>query len=735
MKTGLNKDNGKKENRTSRKRSLIIYGVLALVVFATAVAAVQILPGGSDNTAAAGQWDGSGTQLDPYQIKDAADLKQLADDVNIDQNDYYQTYFILKNDIDLNVSPYNEGSGWEPIGYDSNYNFKGNFDGGWHTISGLTMASSAYTNNGLFGWISGGSVIDLGVINVSIRSDNWTGGVAGYCNGTIENCFVTGNIKGGVDTGGVVGVIRGTVDNCYNLSDVVGSTYVGGVAGDNNSGSIYNCYNNGTVTGNTNVGGVLGYNTGGGSIEKCYNSGAVSGNSPSGGVVGTSNGTSTVDNCFFLQSQDGSGINNGFHGIGSDHVTSTYSDLGAVGIDDSAMRTESTFTGWDFSSTGSWGLYPNDTAGGLSYGYPYISTIGNNVKVIPVGGSKVYDGLPAPDQKWSPEGFCEKDLFTGKLAYDPTPAINPKTYNITMGTLDSPYYQLRFKDDVQYTITAAPGPKSYTITPTSDANSTITPSKAVTVQSGSSYTFTYSAASGYHISSVIVNGTALDQSQITGSYTFTNVIYNQTIDVKSASGAGPSGTGTTVTLTVDIVGGNGMAEYRIGSGQYVSFTGAQLITVGSNLYVSVIADSGYSFVEWSGASTSKNAEVNFANVTNDIHLVAHLNNDNATGSAGKSGNFGIANLVLMILALIIGIIAIVVGVRKNAEGKASVTAAVAGLLTLVVGIASVIAFFLTEDLSASMTSTDNWTVWMAVLFVVAVVLAAVTIWFSKRNDS
>jgi len=263
----------------------------------------------------------------------------------------------------------------------------------------------------------------------------------------------------------------------------------------------------------------------------------------------------------------------------------------------------------------------------------------------------------------------------------------------------------------------------------------ITPSKAVTVQSGSSYTFTYSAASGYHISSVLINGTALDQAQITGSYTFTNVLYNQTIEVKSASGAGTSGSGTSVTLTVDIVGGNGTAEYRIGSGQYESFTGAQLITIGSNLYVSVVADSGYSFVEWTGDTNSKNAELNFANVTGDIHLVAHLSNDNAPGSAGQNGNYGISNLVFAILALIIGIIAIAVGVRKNAEGKASVTAAVAGLFSLIVGIASIIVFFLTEDLSLSMTATDNWTVWMAVLFVVAVVFAAVSFWFSKRNDS
>ncbi|MCL2510230.1 MAG: hypothetical protein FWF07_04030, partial [Methanomassiliicoccaceae archaeon] len=129
--------------------------------------------------------------------------------------------------------------------------------------------------------------------------------------------------------------------------------------------------------------------------------------------------------------------------------------------------------------------------------------------------------------------------------------------------------------------------------------------------------------------------------------------------------------------------------------------------------------------------------LNFTDVDHDINLTAHLSNDNATGSAGKSGNFAFANLILAILALLIGIIAILAGIwsRKDDENKSSGTAVIAGVIALIVGIVSIIVFFLTEDLSAPMISTDNWTIWMAVLFVVTVIFAAITFWASRGQKA
>ena len=769
-----NKKNGK---RQLKKRSVLMYGLIVLVMVTTSFAAVQADHGRSGDSSAAGTWDGSGTSGDPYKIDTAEKLADLAADVNSGET-YLNTYFQLTGDLYLTGFDAGDGGGWMPIGNLNTLSFRGNFDGGGYTIIGLTInRTTSYV--GLFGNVGGGTIENLGVVNAYIKgSSGNVGGVAGsatnakiencYFTGTIdgsgsayvggvvgrlswsssmENCYAAGTVKGVGGVGGVVGDGGGPVKNCYSMCDVEGSVYVGGVAGD--CTMVSNCYSTGSVTGNEIVGGVVGRCNG--NLWNCYSTGSVtlavgSTKSTVGGVIGFFNTYTggTVENCFFLKE---GGINKDLYGyyIDPDGAVGSGRDDNAEPIGDAEMRTQSTFPifdtntgkGWDFGSTGSWGIYPNDTAGGLCYGYPYIKTIDNFILITPDGGSMVYDGKSAPDPEWTADRTVDKSLFTGSLLYDPTPALDVGTYKITIGALYDPalksqYYQLSFMDGIQYEIKAASAPSgaNYTITASSDVNSTISPAGQFTVQSGSSKTFTYSANNGYHISSVTVNGKDLPQDQITGSYTFTNVVSNNTIIVKSAPGAGPSGSGTTITLTVDILGGSGTAEYRIGSGQYVSFTGSVSIPVGSNLYVSVVEDSGYSFVEWTGDANSSSKEVSFANVSSDIHLVAHLSNDNATGSAGQKGNFAVTNLILAILALLIGIIAIIAGVwrRKDDEKKSSGTAVIAGLLALIIGIVSIIVFFLTEDLSATMTSTDSWTVWMAVLFVVTVILAAISFW-------
>ncbi|MCL2509956.1 MAG: DUF308 domain-containing protein, partial [Methanomassiliicoccaceae archaeon] len=624
------------------------------------------------------------------------------------------------------------------------------------------------------------AIIDNCYVIGTINGELEVGGVAGTNYGTVENCHAAGTINcimvGGSSIGGVVGLNFGTVVNCYSACTINGSNGVGGVVGSN-GGMVEECYNTGAVTGSGiyGVGGVVGtndhgtlncYNTGavtftgsgyyvGGIVgrndsllENCYNTGSVTIDGSGtliGGVAGAniSDYYGLIKNCFFLSID---GINDTLSGY-YDTDQNAYLNDNAEPIGDAEMRKQSTFPydttteeGWDFGSTGPWGIYLNNNdPGGPGYGYPFLKTIENFILITPDVGSMAYDGKPAPDPMWTADKTVDKGLFTGALLYDPSPAVDINTYKITIGelydlSLFSPFYQISFVDGVQFEITkASVSGVSYSITASSDANSTITPPGKVSVQSGSSYTFTYSAASGYHISSVIVNGNPIDQDLITGSYTFTDVLYNQTIDVYSASGSGSSGKGTSITLTVDIVGGNGTAEYHIGSEQYVSFTGAQIIPVGSNLYVSVIADSGYSFVEWTGDVSSKNAEVNFTNVSSDIHLVAHLSNGNA---AGSSGNLAILNLILAVFALLLGIIAIIAVIwRSKKENKTSGASVITGLLALILGIVSIIVFFLTEDLSAPITSSDSWTAWMAILFIVAAILAEVSFHYGRVHKT
>ena len=364
------------------------------------------------------------------------------------------------------------------------------------------------------GWVGGLSGMNYGTVENCYNTGAVTlieisyniGGVVGFNGGgTVENCYNTGAVSGiGYNIGGVVGVngdaflaFGGTVENCYNTGAVSGSgDYIGGVVGGNND-TVENCYNTGVFTLNGTsgycMGGVVGYNTGtvencyntgdvygsygyyvggvvgengdavlafGGTVENCYNTGAVYGYGYYvGGVVGGND--DTVENCFFLQ---GGSINEVLSGY-FDNDQNKYLNDGAQPVGDAEMRTQNTFPtfdsnteeGWDFSSTGPWGIYLiNNDQGSPGYGCPYIKTIENYILITPDGGSKVFDGNPAPVPTWAPDNPTDKSLFTGSLSYDPTPAVDVNTYKITMGTLDSPYYQIRFKDDVQYEITSLP---------------------------------------------------------------------------------------------------------------------------------------------------------------------------------------------------------------------------------------------------------------------------------------
>ena len=210
----------------------------------------------------------------------------------------------LTDDINLT------GKEWTPIGdYDNRYT--GTFDGGNHTISGLTVKGSD-ENAGLFGYIGkdGGTVKNVVLKDVQITSNNQyanVGGMAGINNGTIENCSVSGGSVSGYSAGGVVGQqYSGSITLCNSSATVQGTSQVGGVVGYTNYGvTLTACYATGDVTAKDNdtagiffAGGVVGSN--GGNLTACYATGDVTGGTGSiyvGGVTG-SNDSSTLTACY-----------------------------------------------------------------------------------------------------------------------------------------------------------------------------------------------------------------------------------------------------------------------------------------------------------------------------------------------------------------------------------------------------------------------------------------------------
>ena len=222
-----------------------------------------------------------------YTVYNANGLMNVAELVNGGKTDINIT---LTADIDLT------GKDWTPIGTDYDNSYKGTFDGGGHTITGLTFTTNdEYA--GLFGWLNrAGTVKNVVMEGVQITSNQIyggkIGGVAGYSDGTIENCSVSGSVSGTVYVGGVVGAQwEGSITGCSSSATVKGTVYVGGVAGQtNSSATLTACYATGNVTleiapkKNIAGGGLVGMNAGS-SLLACYATGNVTSTGSSTGNV------------------------------------------------------------------------------------------------------------------------------------------------------------------------------------------------------------------------------------------------------------------------------------------------------------------------------------------------------------------------------------------------------------------------------------------------------------------
>ena len=222
-----------------------------------------------------------------YTVYNVNGLMNIAELVNGGKSDINIT---IDTDIDLT------GKDWTPIGTDYDNSYKGTFDGGGHTITGLTFTTNdEYA--GLFGWLNrAGTVKNVVMEGVQITSNQIyggsIGGVVGYSWGTIENCSVSGSVSGTMYVGGVVGVqIGGSITGCSSSATVKGTVDVGGVAGQtNSSATLTACYATGNVTieiapkKNIAGGGLVGMNAGS-SLLACYATGNVTSTGSSTGYV------------------------------------------------------------------------------------------------------------------------------------------------------------------------------------------------------------------------------------------------------------------------------------------------------------------------------------------------------------------------------------------------------------------------------------------------------------------
>ena len=245
-----------------------------------------------------------------YTVTSADGLMNIAKLVNGGKTDINIT---LDTDIDLT------GKDWTPIGTSFHNSYTGTFDGGGHTITGLTVTTND-EGVGLFGYLGkAGTVKNVVMEGVQITSNQIyggkIGGVAGYSDGTIENCSVSGSVSGTVYVGGVVGAQwEGSITGCSSSATVKGTVYVGGVTGQtNSSATLTACYATGNViieidpVKNISGGGLVGFN-GGNDVLACYATGNVTSTGSSTGNVHIfgllGDNYTTVTACYWKNNQE-----------------------------------------------------------------------------------------------------------------------------------------------------------------------------------------------------------------------------------------------------------------------------------------------------------------------------------------------------------------------------------------------------------------------------------------------
>ena len=211
-------------------------------------------------------------QIQSYQISTPAHLNNV-------RNDLSGRYTLT---ADISLSSY---ANWNPIGSDG-APFTGKIDGNGHKITGLKINRIEENYAGLFGYVSGGEIINLTLENVDIVGGVIAGGIAAVMeNSTITNCRSTGIIAG-VSAGGITGhADNSTITNCNSAVNVYVGYYSGGIAGIALNSTIMDCHSTGNITAELFAGGITGGQEGG-SITGSYNTGNVMAELFAGGITG-----------------------------------------------------------------------------------------------------------------------------------------------------------------------------------------------------------------------------------------------------------------------------------------------------------------------------------------------------------------------------------------------------------------------------------------------------------------
>lgn len=307
------------------------------------------------------------------------------------------------------ASMWNTATGFVPVGSAATP-FTGSFDGNGYSMDGLTITNPSVSAIGLFGYISGATISNVGLTSLKITggtNNAYVGGLVGHnAGGTITNVYTTGTVNGSTDTGGLVGYNNGSVAESYSMVTASGAGNVGGLAGTN-TGTITNSYFDaaGVVSGGTasKAGGIAGANSG--TITTSYSAGAVTGGT-AGGLVGDGTGGTVIASVWDTTT---TGQTNG---VGSDS-----SATGVAGLTTTQMWDSANYpSDWDFTNIWSlsgarpllqWELQGSTIITSLNQ----LLSLNNNLSGVYI----LATDIDLSGVTWTPIGDSATTSFTGIL--------------------------------------------------------------------------------------------------------------------------------------------------------------------------------------------------------------------------------------------------------------------------------------------------------------------------------
>lgn len=334
-----------------KKIALFILSLIMIIAMIPFSAVTVFAASWDGVTPAEHAFEGEGTELVPYLIKDGADLAYLSSTVKAGTN-YSGIFFKQTANIDLGGQP------WTPIGTSGDAAvalpftkpFSGTYDGDGYTITNILIESGTYV--GLFGCVTNATIKNVNVTNSSIT-------------GTANN----GTTASRSYAGGIVSCMSGgSVYACTTASDVsvIANLRVGGIASTNLGGTISYCINGAsvnqenTLAASSTVGGIVAMAGASSTISYCINNGDVTGNhtgltsftskwSAIGGIAGCAGSSSSytnIDHCFNTGAVSSTCTGNtiAFVGgiAGAGYQASTYSDSYSSGTVSNATNPTST---------------------------------------------------------------------------------------------------------------------------------------------------------------------------------------------------------------------------------------------------------------------------------------------------------------------------------------------------------------------------------------------------------